>query len=105
MSELVEKISAVEKMVWEHDIEDFLPSGEVGHPGVAEGIREFSARWELGINNLAADLGEIGGRLGGVLQAYGEYNQSAEEAMVEFRTAMQSLQASVGMPRVNEGQR
>lgn len=105
MSRLLEKISEAETMVWDHDVEDFLPSGEVGHAGVTEGIREFSARWELGINSMVADLAEIAGRLNGALQAYAEYNQASEEAMTELRTAMESLQASPGIsPRTKEGQ-
>lgn len=104
MSQLIEKVSAAEKMVWEHDVDDFMPSGEVGHAGVAEGIREFSARWELGINTMVADLGEVGGRLSGVLQAYGEYNQASEEAMSQLRAVMESLHAVPGMsPGMNEG--
>lgn len=91
LNQLVEEISAVEQMVWDHDVEDFLPSGEVGHAGVAEGIGEFSARWELGINAMSEDLTQIGGRLSGALAAYGEYNQIAEDAMNELRGLMASL--------------
>ena len=91
LSQLVEKISAVEQMVWDHDVEDFLPSGEVRHAGVAEGVQEFSERWELGINAMAEDLAQIAGRLSGALEAYGEYNQLAEEAMNELQGIMASL--------------
>lgn len=91
MSQLLEKISAIEQMVWEHDVEDFLPSGEVGHSDVADSINEFSARWELGINAMAEDLSQIRGRVGGALEAYSEYNQLAEDAMIELRSIMDSL--------------
>lgn len=105
MITLIENIGELCDLLWESDVEDFLPmgvslnsasdeaerTGFYGTSDVVEALSEFSSRWDLGLNQMKADLQEIQGRLAGVTQAYSGLLEVMSKELQSLERTMERL--------------
>lgn len=82
MASLVESLSSFEEAAKEYDVEDWVPnSGMLENPDVWGVTDSFQDTWEKGLNDLRSDISAASSALSGVLGAYGEYMEKANEHM------------------------
>lgn len=105
MITLIENTGELCDLLWEPDVEDFLPmgvslnsasdeaerTGLYGTSDVVEALSEFSSRWDLGLNQMKADLQEIQGRLAGVTQAYSGLLEVMSKELQSLERTMERL--------------
>lgn len=105
MITLIENTGELCDLLWEPDVEDFLPmgvslnsasdeaerTGFYGTSDVVEALSEFSSRWDLGLNQMKADLQEIQGRLAGVTQAYSGLLEVMSKELQSLERTMERL--------------
>jgi len=80
------------KALKDGDVSDYTPTeGSVGTDVVWEAISEFNDRWEISLNYMVEDIGEVAGRIAQVAQTYADFDAETHETFTQRAGAFTPL--------------
>ncbi|MBC7633921.1 hypothetical protein [Aeromicrobium sp.] len=80
------------KLFKDKDVHDLVPSeDDLGNGTIWGAVDEFQERWEMGMNNLTGDVGEIAGRLGKIAMNYAEFDKEGHATLTSAGADLASL--------------
>jgi hypothetical protein len=80
------------KALKDGDVSDLTPTRDsVGDDDLAEAICEFNDRWEISLNAMTEDIGEVAGRLSQVAKTYADFDAETHKTFAARTAAFTSL--------------